>query len=75
MALPYFINETTQSVEFERMTITKTHLTDSVHKGLGMPKSRFFGLVGSLLEIMKATLANGEDTNQRFREVLCKGQK
>ena len=43
------------------MTLTKAHLTDSIHKGLGLPKSRCFGLVGSLFEIMKATLANGED--------------
>ncbi len=43
------------------MTITKTDLTDSIHKGLRMPKSRSFELVGSLFEIMKATLGSGED--------------
>ena len=43
------------------MTITKTDLTDSIHKGLGVPRSRPFGLVGSLFEIMKATLGSGED--------------
>jgi len=43
------------------MTLTKAHLTDLIHKGLGLPKSKSFGLVGSLFEIMKATLANGED--------------
>ena len=43
------------------MTLTKAHLTDSIRKGLGMPKSKSIGLVGSLFEIMKATLANGED--------------
>ena len=43
------------------MTITKAHFTDSIRKGLGMPKSRSFGLVGSLFEIMKATLVNGDD--------------
>lgn len=43
------------------MTLTKAHLTDSIRKGLGLPKSRSFELVGSLFEIMKATLANGED--------------
>jgi len=36
------------------MTITKAHLTDSIRKGLGMPKSRSFELVGSLFEMMKA---------------------
>jgi len=43
------------------MTLTKAQLTGSIHKGLGMPKSRSSELVGSLLEIIKATLANGED--------------
>ncbi len=43
------------------MTLAKTHPTDSIHKGLGMPESRSFELVGALLENMKATLANGED--------------
>ena len=43
------------------MTITKAHLTDSIHKGLGLPKSRSSELLTSLLAIMKATLANGDD--------------
>jgi integration host factor subunit alpha len=43
------------------MTITKTHLSDSIHKGLGMPKSRSFELVTSLFQIIKATLESGED--------------
>ena len=43
------------------MTLTKAHLSDSIHKGLGMPKSRSFELLTSLLEIMKATLGSGED--------------
>jgi integration host factor subunit alpha len=43
------------------MTITKAHFTDSIHKGLGLPKSRSFGLVMSIFEIMKATLGSGED--------------
>ncbi len=43
------------------MTLTKTNLTDTIQKGLGMPKSRSSELVGSLLEIMKTTLASGED--------------
>lgn len=60
-ALPHFINETTQSMEFEPMNITKAHLTDSIYKELGLPKSRSFGLVGSLFEIMKAALGSGED--------------
>ena len=43
------------------MTLTKAHLTDSICKGLGLPKSRSGDLVGSLFEIMKTTLASGED--------------
>jgi len=43
------------------MTITKAHLTDSIRKGLGLPKSRPPELVKSLFEIMKSTLASGED--------------
>ncbi|MBL7225471.1 MAG: integration host factor subunit alpha [Desulfobacteraceae bacterium] len=43
------------------MTLTKAHLTDSIREGLGLPKSKSFELVGSLFEIMKATLANGDD--------------
>ncbi len=43
------------------MTITKTHLTDSIQKGLGLPKSKSFELLTSLFGIMKATLGNGED--------------
>jgi integration host factor subunit alpha len=48
-------------MEFQPMTLTEAHLTDSIHKGLGLPKSRSFGLVGCLLEIMKAMLVNGDD--------------
>ena len=43
------------------MTLTKAHLTDSIHKGVGMPRSKSFKLVGSIFEIMKATLVSGED--------------
>ncbi len=43
------------------MTLTKAHFTDSIRKGLGLPKSRSSELLTSLLEIMKATLANGDD--------------
>ena len=43
------------------MTLTKTQLIGSIQKSLGLPKSRSAELVGSLLEIMKSTLVNGED--------------
>jgi len=61
MALPDLLNETTQAMEFQPMTLTKAHLTDSIHKGLGIPKSKSFELLTSLFEIMKATLGSGED--------------
>ncbi len=43
------------------MTLTKAHLTDSIRKGLGLPKSKSFELLTSLFEIMKETLENGDD--------------
>jgi len=43
------------------MTITKAHFTDSIRKGLGLPKSRSSAVLGSLFEIIKTTLTNGED--------------
>ena len=43
------------------MTITRAHLTDSVHNRLGFPKAKSAGLVESVFEIMKNTLENGED--------------
>ena len=43
------------------MTLTKAHLTDSIRKGLGLPKSKSSELLKSLFEIMKATLGSGED--------------
>ena len=43
------------------MTLTKAHLTDSIREALGLPKTRSSAVVGSLFEIMKATLANGDD--------------
>ena len=43
------------------MTITKADLTDSICKGLGLPKSRASELLTSLLAIMKTTLVNGDD--------------
>jgi len=43
------------------MTLTKAHLTVSVHRRLGLPKTRSAALIGSLFEIIKKTLGNGED--------------
>ena len=43
------------------MTITRAHLTDSIHNRLDLPKSKSATLVESVFEIMKNTLENGED--------------
>ncbi len=43
------------------MTVTKTHLTSSIHNRLDLSMSQASRLVESLLENRKTTLASGED--------------
>ncbi len=43
------------------MTLTKQDLVDSIHRQLGGSKKDSFGLLESTLEIIKSTLASGED--------------
>jgi integration host factor subunit alpha len=43
------------------MTLTKAHLTDSIQKGLGMPRSRSSAMLKSLFEITNETLGSGEN--------------
>jgi len=43
------------------MIITKGYLIESVYNNVGFSKRKSIGLVESLLEIMKSTLASGED--------------
>ena len=43
------------------MSITKAHLTDSIHDQLGLPKNQSIQAVESILETIKTTLASGED--------------
>ncbi len=43
------------------MALTKDHLMTSIHKKLGLPKSKSVKLVESLLETMKLKLEQGED--------------
>jgi len=43
------------------MALTKDHLMTSIHKKLGLPKSKSVKLVESLLETMKMKLELGED--------------
>ena len=43
------------------MTITKAHLTDTIHNQLDLSKTKSANLVESVFDIMKNTLENGED--------------
>ncbi len=43
------------------MTLTKEDLINSVHNHLNLPRNRSAHLVESVLEIIKKTLASGED--------------
>jgi integration host factor subunit alpha len=43
------------------MTLTKSDIIDSIHHGLGLPRAKPIQVTETLLEIMKTTLANGED--------------
>lgn len=43
------------------MTLTKADIIDAIHMKLGCSKAQSAELVESLLEIIKQTLANGED--------------
>ena len=43
------------------MSITKAHLTDSIHNQLGLPQNQSVQVLESIFEIIKKTLENGED--------------
>jgi len=43
------------------MTLTKAQIVDSTHNQTGFPKNRSSDIVETLLEIIKRTLASGED--------------
>jgi integration host factor subunit alpha len=43
------------------MTLTKDHIVNTIHDQFDFTKNRSAHLVESILEIMKATLENGED--------------
>ena len=43
------------------MTLTKANIVESVHHNLQLPKSDSVQVVESLLDIIKRTLASGED--------------
>ena len=43
------------------MTLNKADLTDAIYNQLDLPKTKSAQVIDSLLEIIKSTLANGED--------------
>jgi integration host factor subunit alpha len=43
------------------MTLTKAQIVESVQNQIGLPKNRSLQTVETLLEIIKRTLASGED--------------
>ena len=43
------------------MSLTKAHLTDSIHNQLGLHKNQSVKVLESILEIIKKTLENGGD--------------
>jgi len=43
------------------MTLTKSDLIDSIYNSTSLPRNKSAELADALLEIMKHTLANGED--------------
>ena len=43
------------------MALTKAQIVESVHNQTGFPKNRSLEIVETLLEIIKGTLASGED--------------
>ena len=43
------------------MTLTKIQIVESIHDQIGIPKKKSTEIVETLLEIIKRTLASGED--------------
>ena len=43
------------------MTLTKAQIVESIQNQTGFPKNKSFEIVETLLEIIKSTLASGED--------------
>jgi len=43
------------------MTLTKVQIVESIHNRIGLPKNKTTEIVETLLEIIKNSLASGED--------------
>jgi len=58
------------------MTLTKAHLIDTIYNSFDFPKNKSAQVVESLIEILKSTLANGEDVLiSRFGKFWVKDKK
>jgi len=58
------------------MTLTKIQIVESVQNETGFPKNRSLQIVEALLEIIKGTLASGEDVMiSGFGKFCVKGKK
>jgi integration host factor subunit alpha len=57
------------------MTLTKIQIVDSVHNQTGFPRNRSLEIVETLLEIIKRTLASGEDVLVSGFGKLCVNEK
>lgn len=43
------------------MTLTKAQIVESIHNQIGFPKNKSTEIVETFLEVIKSTLASGED--------------
>ena len=56
-----FILDFVDTEEHKTMTLTKIQIVESIHNQTGFPKKESSEIVETLLEIIKRTLASGED--------------
>jgi len=58
------------------MTLTKIQIVESIHNEIGIPKNKSTEIVETLIEIIKRTLASGEDVLvSNFGRFCVKGKK
>jgi integration host factor subunit alpha len=56
-----FILDFVDTAEHKTMTLTKIQIVESIHNQTGFPKNKSSEILETLLEIIKNTLASGED--------------
>ena len=58
------------------MALTKIQIVESIHNQIGFPKNKSTEIVETLLEVIKKTLASGEDVLiSNFGKFCVKGKK